>query len=82
MIREWNDSIIFEFDNGYRVSFKYVRSHSVAVPTRVKPEVIGPKNQYLTSNFVEINKAYNSNELSKLLEVVRNLDKNQEINIL
>ena len=82
MIREWKDSIIFEFDNGYRVSFKYIRSHSVAVPIRVKPEVIGPKNQYLTSNFVEINKTYSSNELSKLLEVVRNLDKNQEINIL
>ena len=49
MIREWNDSIIFEFDNGYRVSFKYVSSHSVAVPTRVKPEVIGPKDQYPVS---------------------------------
>jgi hypothetical protein len=82
MIREWKDSIIFEFDNGYRVSFKYTRSVSVAVPIRVKPEVIGPKNQYLTTNFVEIGKTYNSDELSKLLDIVRNIDKNQEINIL
>jgi len=82
MIREWKDSIIFEFDNGYRVSFKYVRSISVAVPTRVNPEVIGPNNEYLTSNFIETNKLYNSDELSTLLEIVRNLDKNQEINIL
>jgi len=82
MIREWKDSIIFEFDNGYRVSFKYARSFSVAVPTRVNPEVIGPNNEYLTSNFIETNKRYNSDELSALLEIVRNLDKNQEINIL
>ena len=32
--------------------------------------------------FIETNKLYNSDELSTLLEIVRNLDKNQEINIL
>jgi len=82
MIRQWKDSIIFEFDNGYRVSFKYTQSISVAVPMRVNPEVMGPNNEYLTSNFIELNKKYNSDELSVLLEIVRNLDKNQEINIL
>ncbi len=82
MVREWKDSIVFEFSNGYRVSFKYVRSQSIAVPTRVNPEVIGPNNEYLTSNFIELGKRYNSDELTVLLDLVRNLDKNEEINIL
>lgn len=82
MIREWKDSIIFEFENGYKVSFKYVSGKSIAVPTRIKPEVVGPDNHIVTSRFLSMTDRINADEFVLILGKVKALNKNEELDIL
>jgi len=84
MIREWKNNIIFEFENGYRVKLPYIPSTNIAVPIRVKCDVLGPNNEYLTPNILKekYNISLGANEIVDILAKVKNITPNENLNIL
>lgn len=84
MIKEWKDSILFEFENGYKVRIPYVKSVSMPVPVKPKIDVMGPNNEYLTPNFLGNQYGINldANDIVDILARVKSIDKNENLDIL
>lgn len=84
MIKEWKYNFIFEFRNGYRVRIPYVKSTSIPIPTKPKFDVLGPNDEYLTPNFMneKYGKNLDADDIIDILAKVKNIDPNEDINIL
>ena len=84
MIKEWKNSVLFQFDNGYRVRIPYVKSLTIPVPTKSKIDVLGPNDEYLSPNF--LNEKYgiglDADEITDILAKVKSINPNEEFNIL
>lgn len=84
MIKEWNKSLVFQFDNGYKVRIPYIKSLTLPVPTRSKIDVLGPNDEYLTPNFLtdKFGSGLDADEITTILARVKNIDPNEDFNIL
>lgn len=84
MIKEWKNSVLFQFDNGYRVRIPYVKSLTIPVPTKSKIDILGPNDEYLSPNF--LNEKYgiglDADEITDILAKVKSINPNEEFNIL
>jgi len=84
MVQEWKNDIVFVFENGCRVRIPYVKSMSRPIPTRPIFDVLGPNDEYLTPNFLnkDYGKHLKADDIVEIMNKVKNLDPNEDINIM
>jgi len=84
MIKEWKGVLIYEFENGYRVSVPYIKSIKFAIGNTPIVDVLGPNNEYLTSNFLPEGhgNGLTADEIADLIYRVKSIKVGEIVDIL
>jgi hypothetical protein len=84
MVKEWNNEIVMEFENGFKVVIPFVKGMTRPITVKPKIDVVGPNGEYLTGNFISENfgKGLSADDIVSILAKVKELNKTEPLDIL